>query len=481
MTKQSREGITIKKEEDFSKWFTELMIKSKLADYTEVSGCIAFRPTSFRVWEIIRDEVNKRLRKLGIKNVYFPLFIPEKLLKKEADHVEGFAPEVAWVTHAGETKLNEKLAIRPTSEAIMYANFSKWVRSYRDLPQRYNQWSNVVRWEFNNPIPFFRTREFIFNEGHTMFATEKEALKERDQIRKMYEEVCEDFLALPGIYGKKTEKEKFAGAVFTEKIHYALPGGKVIEGPAFHYDGQNFAKAYDIKFQDKNEKEAYVYQNTWAISTRMLGAMFGIHSDNAGLIIPPKVLDEKIVIIPLLFKGKEKPVLDKAKEIQKALSKFGAILDDREEYTPGFKYAEHELNGVPIRIEIGPRDLENDSVILKTRIGKEKISISIKELKSKIPELLDEMQQTLFNKAKKLLESIKSKTEDKKEMLKLIKEKKMVKVPLTNKKETEEELKNISPGTKALFIDPENESIEGKKCIITGEKADAWIYVGKTY
>ena len=204
--KQSQEGLTTKKDEDFSKWFTELMIKSKLADYTEVSGCIAFRPTSWRIWEILRDEVDKRLRKLGIKNVYFPLFIPEKLLTKEAEHVEGFAPEVAWVTHAGETKLNERLAIRPTSEAIMYANFSKWVRSYRDLPQRYNQWSNVVRWEFNNPIPFFRTREFIFNEGHTMFATEKEALKERDQIKKLYEEVCEDFLALPGIYGRKTEK-----------------------------------------------------------------------------------------------------------------------------------------------------------------------------------------------------------------------------------------------------------------------------------
>ncbi len=479
--KQSQEGLTTKKDEDFSKWFTELMIKSKLADYTEVSGCIAFRPTSWRIWEILRDEVDKRLRKLGIKNVYFPLFIPEKLLTKEAEHVEGFAPEVAWVTHAGETKLNERLAIRPTSEAIMYANFSKWVRSYRDLPQRYNQWSNVVRWEFNNPIPFFRTREFIFNEGHTMFATEKEALKERDQIKKLYEEVCEDFLALPGIYGRKTEKEKFAGAVFTEKIHYALPGGKVIEGPAFHYDGQNFAKAYDIKFQDQNEKETYVYQNTWAISTRMLGAMFGIHSDDSGLIIPPKVLDEKIVIIPLLFKGKEKPVLEKAKEIQKALSKFGVILDDREEYTPGFKYAEHELNGIPLRIEIGPRDLENNSVMIKTRIGKEKISIPIKELKSKIPKLLDKMQQTLFDNAKKLLESIESKTENQKEMIKLVNEKKMVKVPLKNSKDVEEKLKIICTGTKTLFIDPKNESIKDKKCIISGENADYWVYVGRTY
>jgi prolyl-tRNA synthetase len=479
--KQSQEGLTVKKEEDFSKWFTELMLKSELADYTEVSGCIAFRPRSWRIWEILRDEVDKRLRKIGIQNVYFPLFIPEKLLTKEAEHVEGFAPEVAWVTHAGSTKLNERLAIRPTSEAIMYANFSKWVRSYRDLPQRYNQWSNVVRWEFNNPIPFFRTREFLFNEGHTMFATEKEALKERDQIRKMYEEVCEEFLALPGIYGRKTEKEKFAGAVFTEKIHYAIPGGKIIEGPAFHYDGQNFAKAYEIKFQNKEEKEEYVYQNTWAISTRMLGAMFGIHSDNSGLIIPPKVLDKKIVIIPLLFKGKEKPVLEKAKEIEKLLLKFGTILDDREEYTPGFKYAEHELKGVPIRIELGPRDLENKSVMIKTRIGKEKISIPIKDLKLKIPELLDQIQQTLFDNAKKLLESMESKTENKEEMINLVNKKKMVKVPLKNSKEVEEKLKLICTGTKTLFIDPKNESVKNKKCIISGENADYWVYVGRTY
>ena len=457
------------------------MLKAELADYTQVSGCIAFRPRSFRVWEIIRDEVDKRLRKLGIKNIYFPLFIPEKLLKKEAEHVEGFAPEVAWVTHAGNTKLNERLAIRPTSEAIMYDNFSKWVRSWRDLPQRYNQWSNVVRWEFNNPIPFFRTREFLFNEGHTMFATEKEALVEIKQIRKMYEKVCEEFLALPGIYGRKTDKEKFAGAIFSEKIHYAIPGGKIIEGPAIHYDGQNFAKAYDIKFQTEDGKEDYVFQNTWAISTRMLGAMFAIHSDNSGLILPPKVVEEKIVIIPLLFKGKEKKVLEKAKEIKKSLSKFGVFIDAREEYTPGFKYAEHELKGVPIRIEIGPRDIENKSVILKTRIGKEKLTIKINNLKKEIPKLLDDMQKTLYENSQKLLESMKTSTEDKDKMIKFIKEKKMVKVPLTNSKKTEELLKTETGGAKTLFIDPENQSVKEKKCIITGKPADYWVYVGKTY
>ncbi len=304
---ESLEGITVTKEENFSEWYQQLILKSDLAEYSSVSGCIIFKPASYAIWELIRDEVDKRIKKLGVKNVYFPMLIPEVLLEKEKDHVEGFSPEVAWVTHAGNHELEEKLAIRPTSEAIMYDSYSKWIRSWRDLPLKYNQWNNVIRWEFNNPVPFFRTREFLWNEGHTVFETEKEALDEAKEIRKVYEEVIEEFLALPGIYGRKTEKEKFAGAVFSEKIHYYVPGGKIIEGPCFHHDGQNFAKAYDIKFLNKDEKEIYVWQNTWAISTRMLGTMFTIHSDNKGLVLPPKIALNKIAIVPIMFnKDKEK-------------------------------------------------------------------------------------------------------------------------------------------------------------------------------
>ncbi len=481
MSKENTEGLTAKKEEDFSEWFQQLVIKSDLADYSAVSGCMIFKPKSWSMWEKLRDAVDKHLKKMEVKNVYFPMLIPESLLKKEAEHVEGFSPEVAWVTQAGNTKLNEKLAIRPTSEAIMYESFSKWIRSWRDLPLKYNQWSNVVRWEFNNPILFFRTREFIFNEGHTVFATEKEALNEAVQIKKMYENVCEKLMALPGIYGRKTEKEKFAGAVFTEKFHYAIPGGKIIEGPAFHFDGQNFAKAYNIKFLDKKEKEDYVWQNTWAISTRMLGAMFAIHSDNKGLVIPPEIADEKIVIIPILFEETKEKILKEAEKIKKELNEFNPILDDREDYSPGWKFSEWELKGIPLRIEIGPKDLEKSAVTIVKRNTGEKMQISIKDLKKEIPRILEQIQQELFKNAEKILNSSIEKTEDKKELIKLIKNKKMVMIPLSNSKDAEDLLKLETGGAKTLFIDPKNTSVKNKKCLFSGKQADYWVYVGKTY
>ncbi len=481
MPEKNKEGLTAKKEEDFSEWFQQLIIKSDLADYSAVSGCMVFKPKSWAMWEKIRDAVDKHLKKIKVKNVYFPMLIPESLLKKEAEHVEGFSPEVAWVTQAGNTKLNEKLAVRPTSEAIMYESFSKWIRSWRDLPLKYNQWSNVVRWEFNNPILFFRTREFIFNEGHTVFASEKEALNEAVQIKKMYENVCEKLMALPGIYGRKTEKEKFAGAVFTEKFHYAIPGGKIIEGPAFHFDGQNFAKAYNIKFLDKKEKEDYAWQNTWAISTRMLGTMFAIHSDNKGLVIPPEMADEKIVIIPILFEETKEKILKEAEKIKKELNKFNPILDDREEYSPGWKFSEWELKGIPLRIEIGPKDLEKKSATIVKRNTGEKISIKLTDLKKEIPKILEQIQQELFKNAEKILNSSVEKTEDKKELIKLIKNKKMVMIPLSNSKEVEDLLKTETGGAKTLFIDPKNASVKGKKCLFSGKPADYWVYVGRTY
>ena len=481
MPKKSQEGLTAKKNENFSEWYHQLIIKAELADYTSVSGCMVLKPIAWEIWEKIRDEVDKKIKKIGVKNVYFPMFIPEKLLAKEEKHVEGFSPEVAWVTHAGKTKLNEKLAVRPTSEAIFYDSYSKWIRSYRDLTLKYNQWSNVVRWEFNNPIPFFRTREFIFNEGHTVFATEKEAVAEGEIIKKIYEEVIEEFMALPGIYGRKTDKEKFAGAVYSEKIHYKIPGGKIIEGPAFHHDGQNFAKAYEIKFTDKNGKEEYVWQNTWAISTRMLGAMFVIHSDDNGLVLPPKLAPNKIVIIPIFFDESKKDILKNAEAVKNTLEKFSPIVDSREEYSPGRKYNEWELRGIPVRIEIGPKDLEKESVTVVKRNDGKKTIIKIKNLEKEIPAILDEIQRELFLNAKKMLLSGQEKTEDKKELVKFIKENKMVITPLCKSEKCEDILKVETGGAKALFIDPKNTPVNGKKCIICNKKADYWIYVGKTY
>jgi prolyl-tRNA synthetase len=480
-SKKIQEGVTAKKEEDFSEWFQQLVLKSGLADYTSVSGCIVFRPESFQIWEKIKEECDKGFKKLGIKNCYFPLFIPEKSFEKEKEHVEGFTPEVAWVTHAGNSKLNERLAVRPTSEAIMYESYSKWIRSWRDLPLKYNQWNNAVRWEFNNPVLFFRTREFLWNEGHSVFATEKEALEEGIQIRKVYEEVIEKFMALPGIYGRKTEKEKFAGAIFSEKVHYFLPNGRAIEGPCFHHDGQNFAKVYSIKFSDENGKEQYAWQNTFAISTRMLGTMFAIHSDNKGLVIPPKLAENKIVIIPILFDKTQEKILKESEKIKVLLKDFSPILDDRKDYSPGWKYNEWELKGIPLRIEIGPKDLEKKQVVIVKRNDGKKIFVKTANLKKEISKLLEEIQKELYLNAEKILKNSIRKTENKKELIKYIKEKKAVKIPLCSSEKCEDILKEETQGAKTLFIDHENESIKNKKCIICNKPANYWVYVGKTY
>ena len=403
--KIKQESITVIKNENFSEWYREVIVKSELADYSEVSGCIVFRPLAYAIWAIIRAETEKRLRKIGIETVYFPLFIPEKLLSKEAEHVEGFSPEVAWVTEAGNTKLKEKLAIRPTSETIMYPNYSKWVRSWRDLPLRLNQWNNVVRWEFKHPTPFLRSREFLWNEGHTVFSTKEEAERERNQILGIYKEITSNYLALPGIPGKKTEKEKFAGAIASYSIEHLLPDGKAIQGPDFHHDGQNFSKVFEISFIDKNNTKQYAWQNTWAITTREIGVMVAVHSDDKGLILPPKVAPTQVVIIPIFTQQmlKEK-VLGEAKKIeQKLKGNLRTKLDDRTEYTPGWKFNEWELKGVPLRIEIGPKDIVNNQVILVRRDTGKKIPTQVSNLSKDIEKYLTLIQNDLFVKANKFL------------------------------------------------------------------------------
>ena len=311
--KEDIKGITVKKDKNFSEWYTQVVQKADLADYTKVSGCIVFKPYAYAIWENIKDIVDGKIKKMGVKNVYFPLLIPESLLKKEKEHVKGFNPEVAWVTHTGNTKLNERLAIRPTSETIMYDSYSKWIRSWRDLPLKLNQWCSVVRWEFKHGIPFLRTREFLWNEGHTVFANKGEAEKECIDILNMYYDVVKNYLALYGVKGKKTEKEKFAGAEYTLSIECFMPNGKAIQGPDSHFDGQNFAKAFNIKFIDKDEKEKYVWQNTWAITTRMIGILIAVHGDDKGLVLPPKIAPNKVVIVPILFKKDKDKVINYCK------------------------------------------------------------------------------------------------------------------------------------------------------------------------
>lgn len=477
--KKSQEGITVRKEENFSEWYTQLIKKADLADYSDVSGCMVFKPTSYVIWEKIKQEVDKRLKIMGVKNAYFPLFIPESLLKKEETHVKGFAPEVAWVTQAGNTKLKEKLAVRPTSEAIMYDFYSKWIRSWRDLPLKLNQWNNVVRWEFAHPVPFLRTREFLWNEGHTVFASKEEAEAEMPKIINMYKEILKNYLALPGLVGKKTEKEKFAGAEYTITIEHYMPNGRAIQGPDFHHDGQNFAKAYNIKFLNEDEKEEYAWQNTWAITTRELGVMFAVHSDDKGLVLPPKLAENKIVIIPIFFEDSKEKVLKKAEEIAKSLKEYNAILDKNEEYTPGWKFHEYELKGIPLRIEIGPKDLEKEQVIAVRRDNGEKKAIKIKEINKEILKILDEMHESLYKRAEKMLHENIKEVDNFEDFKKAIKNKKIARAYYCGNVGCEDWIK--TEGAKALNMPLDQPSMKGKKCIYCKKDAKFLVHWGKSY
>lgn len=405
--RMSDTGVTVKKTEDLSEWYTQVVLKSGFADYAPVKGCMIFREDSYAIWEKIQEAFNKRIKSTGHKNVYFPLFIPEGFLKKEAEHFEGFVPEVAWVTVGGDTPLEERLAIRPTSETIMYAAFSKWIRSWRDLPIKLNQWGSVVRWETKATKLFLRTREFLWQEGHTAHTTKEEADNEVMEILNFYKEIMEDYLAVPVLVGKKTENEKFAGALYTMTLEAMMPDGKALQMGTSHNLGQHFSKVFDIKFLDERERESLVWQTSWGISTRTIGALIMIHGDDKGLVLPPKVAPVQIVIVPIPYKDADSnAVLAKAKETFRNLQTkgIGVVLDDRAEYTPGWKFNEWELKGVPIRIEIGPRDIRQKQVMFARRDTNDKIAVKEEEVSETATRMLDEIQTNLFNRAKKYLE-----------------------------------------------------------------------------
>src|SRR3989339_1404853 len=310
--KEEQMGLTVKKSDDFNEWYNQVVLKADMIDYSLVSGCIVFKPNSYAIWEKIQKAFNDKITKSGHKNCYFPMFIPESLLKKEAEHVEGFSPEVAWVTRAGDTELNEKLAIRPTSETIMYESFARWIRSWRDLPLLLNQWNSVVRWEFKHAKPFLRTREFLWQGGGKDHVTKKDAEKEVMQQLFEYVDLVENWMAIPGIAGKKTEKEKFAGADYTTTVEALMPDGKALQMATSHMLGQNFAKAFDIKFMDKNEKQSHVWTTSWGLSTRTIGAIVMMHGDDKGLVIPPRLAPVQIIIVPIVFKENKEPIIAKA-------------------------------------------------------------------------------------------------------------------------------------------------------------------------
>ena len=400
----SQEGISAKKAENFDEWNSQVILKAELTDYSPVSGCMVLRPSGYAIWENIQKATDEEFKKAGIQNTYFPLFIPERLLKKEAEHVEGFAPEVAWVTQAGNSELEERLAIRPTSETLMYDVVSKWIRSWRDLPMQLNQWNNVVRWEFRHPTPFLRTREFLWNEGHSLFATREEADAERGVIMGIYRKVTEESMAIPGYLGRKSKAETFAGAEATYSIEHLLPDGKAIQGPDWHSDGQNFSKAFEISFVDPNGDKQYAFQNTWAISTREFGIMLAIHSDDKGAVVPPRLAAIQVVLVPIVNDESKAAVLEAARKLMASLAGFRAKLDDRDHLTPGRKFNEWELKGIPLRVEFGPRDMKEGQAVLVRRDSGGKRSVKLAALAREVGAELDAIQGDLLQRAREALE-----------------------------------------------------------------------------
>jgi prolyl-tRNA synthetase len=480
MEKKSDEGITAKKEKDIAEWYEQVCLKAELAEFSHVKGTMVIRPRGYYIWQTIQDYFNKNIiDKTKCENAYFPLFIPESFFKKEAEHAKGFSPEVAWIDRE-LTKDSERLAIRPTSETIMYDSYSNWIRSYKDLPLRINQWCNVVRWETQATKLFLRSREFLWQEGHCVYETEKECDKETLMYIQLYKKLCEELLALPVLIGKKTEKEKFAGAKYTLTVEAFMPDGKALQCGTSHNLGQGFAKAFDINYLGKDEKKHLPWQNSWGLSTRLIGATVMTHSDDKGLILPPEIAKNKIVIIPILFDKTKENTIKTAKEVYKTLSKLNPILDKREEYSPGWKFSEWELKGIPLRIEIGPKDLEKNSATVVKRNTSEKLQIKIKDLKKEIPKLLADIQKELYEKAKKSLNSNIVEPKNWKEFENAIKERKIAKISWCSETKCEEEIKSKTEGASSRCIPLEKENISGN-CLHCGKPAKTKIYFSKSY
>ena len=481
MSKTSQEGMTAKKTENFDEWYTQVILKAELADYSPVSGCMVFRPAGYAVWENIQTATDSEFKRAGITNCYFPLFIPERLLKKEAEHVQGFAPEVAWVTQAGSSDLDERLAIRPTSETLMYEVVSKWIRSWRDLPLRLNQWNNVVRWEFRHPTPFLRSREFLWNEGHTLFATRAEADAERDEIMGIYRKVTEEFMALPGYYGRKSKSETFAGAEATYSIEHLLPDGKAIQGPDWHSDGQNFAKAFEIVFVDQNGDKEYTWQNTWAISTREIGVMLAVHSDDKGAIIPPMLSATQVVLVPIVNDESKEGVLAESRKLHDRLGrKFRVKLDDRDHLTPGRKFNEWELKGVPLRVEFGPRDMKDKQAVLVRRDTGGKRVVKLANLEEEVAKELETIQAHLLQRATKALVENTRSAATLPELKRILSEHGgIVRVPWCGKPECEAKMKEETGGKILNF--PIDQKAPKTKCPVCSKDAIHLANFGKSY
>jgi len=467
------------KSEDFSQWYVDVILKGELADYSPVRGCMVIRPYGYAVWEYMQKFLDERFKATGHKNAYFPLFIPESLFKKEAEHVEGFTPEVAWVTHGGQEELTERIAVRPTSETIICSMYSKWIKSWRDLPVLINQWCNVVRWE-KSTKPFLRTAEFLWQEGHTAHRTEEDAEEETLRMLEVYRDFVETDLSLPVIKGRKSENEKFAGALRTYTIEAMMSDGKALQAGTSHNLGQHFSKVFDITFLDQDGQLKNVWQTSWGVTTRLIGAIIMTHGDDRGLKLPPKIAPIQLIIVPISGQKKEM-VQNKAAEIFARLKQdFRVEMDDRDEYTPGWKFNEWEMKGVPVRLEIGPKDVEKHQVILVRRDTGEKMSVDESEINDKIKLLLDEIQSNMFRQAKQFRDDNIREAEDFEEFKKIIEEKKgFIKTHWCENAECEKHIKEQT-GATLRCIPFEQDNAPGK-CVVCGKEANKTVYFAKSY
>lgn len=476
----AKKEIITSQKEDFSAWYNDVVRLAELADYGPVKGTMIIRPYGYAIWENIQRIFDAELKKDGVENAYFPLFIPESFLRKEAEHIEGFSPELAVVTYAGGEKLEEPVVVRPTSETVMYDTFSKWIDSYRDLPLRINQWCNVVRWELRTK-PFIRTTEFLWQEGHTAVATEKEAEKETLKRLSNYDKFFREILAIPSFVGKKSESEKFAGALYSTSCEILLKDGKALQSATSHNLGQNFSKAFDIKFEDQNGKREFAWQSSWGISTRIIGGIILTHGDDKGLVLPPQVAPTQVVIVPIYKDESEKKQVIKV--VENLTKRFDGIrfkVDDRENLTFGWKSTEWEIKGVPVRIEIGPKDLETNSITVVRRDEDGKKQIALKDIE--ISKLLQEIQNNLYKKALKFKEDNTFEVENFKQFAKDLDTKKgFYLAPWCETSECEKAIKEETTATTRVIPLGDNKPKEGTKCFHCGKDAKKIVYFAKAY
>ncbi|CAN3367058.1 hypothetical protein DICA2_F07030 [Diutina catenulata] len=502
-------GITVDKYKDFPSWYAQICTKGEMMDYYDVSGCYILRPNSYHVWETIQDWFNLRIKRLGVKNAYFPMFVSQRVLEKEKDHIEGFAPEVAWVTRAGSSELEEHIAIRPTSETVMYPYYGKWIQSHRDLPLKLNQWNSVVRWEFKHPQPFLRTREFLWQEGHTAHLTQKGAAEEVEQILELYQGIYEELLAVPVVKGRKTENEKFAGGDYTTTVEgFIAATGRGIQGATSHHLGQNFSKMFNIAVEspEAGQPPIHVFQNSWGLSTRVIGVMIMTHSDNKGLVLPPRVAQTQVMVVPVGVTAKttdeaKNAINDAAKDIESRLARADIRVagDYRDNYTSGWKFADAELKGIPLRVEFGPKDAEKQVCTVVRRDNGAKTQVPLASLETDIAELLETVQRDLLENARKLFDDHRKVVHEWKDFVPTLNAKNVIVAPWCgvpaceddikdssarkdNGEEEEEDEKAPSMGAKSLCIPYEQPQLPaGQKCVRCDNAAKMYCMFGRSY